>query len=270
MKKVILALVISSIFIIRPAFAGLEADLAKLNWNTGPSSAEISDYATLQFDAGYFSLDVLDTNKFLELLGNLPSNQERYGFGRENLYWFAVLKFNSSGYIKDDDEIDADDLLKDLKEGNKKGNEERRKQGLRTMQLVGWSVPPFYNKTTNRLEWGTKLKNEDGSYTINYTSRLLGRSGYVSSTLVADPQNFSSQLAEYNQVLTRFSFNSGEKYSEFQEGDKIAKFGLAALVAGGAAAAVVKSKGLWKLIGFAVLGGFVVVWGAIKSFFKRA
>jgi uncharacterized membrane-anchored protein len=270
MRKIFLVLILSNIFILRPAFAGLEEEFSKLNWNNGPSSANISEYANLQYDAGYFSLDVFDTNKFLELIGNLPSTDERYSIGKEDMSWFAVLEFHTSGYIKDDEEIDADNLLKGLKEGNKKGNEERKKQGLRTMQLVGWSVPPFYNKSTNRLEWGTKLKNDDGSYTINYTSRLLGRSGYVSSTLVADPQSFPSQLAEYNQVLTRFSFNSGEKYSEFQEGDKIAKYGLAALVAGGAAAAVIKSKGLWKIIGVAILGGFAVVWGAIKSFFRRA
>jgi len=86
---------------------------------------------------------------------------------------------------------------------------------------------------------------------------------------VADPKNFSSQLNEYNRVLSRFAFNSGEKYSELQEGDKIAKYGLAALVAGGAAAAVVKSKGLWKLIGLAILGAFAALWAATKRLFKR-
>ncbi len=88
--------------------------------------------------------------------------------------------------------------------------------------------------------------------------------------LVADPQNFPSQLNEFNRVLGRFDFNSGEKYSEFKEGDKIAKYGLAALVAGGAAAAVVKSKGLWKLIGVAILGAIGVAWGAVKKLFRRA
>ncbi len=181
MRKLVAALVLSNLIIIQPAFAGIEEEFSKLNWNNGPSSFEIADRATLPFDSGYYSLNVIDTNKFLELIGNLPSNAERYSIGREDLDWFAVFDFTPSGYINDDEEIDADALLKNLKEGNKRSNEERRKQKLETMLLVGWSVPPFYNKETKRLEWGTKLRSEDGQLTINYTSRLLGRSGYMSA-----------------------------------------------------------------------------------------
>ena len=53
--------------------------------------------------------------------------------------------------------------------------------------------------------------------------------------------------------------------AEFQPGDKVAKYGLAALVAGGAAAAVVKGKGLFKIIGIAILAGLA----AVGSFFKK-
>jgi uncharacterized membrane-anchored protein len=48
-------------------------------------------------------------------------------------------------------------------------------------------------------------------------------------------------------LLQNYSFNEGEKYSEFRSGDKIAEYGLSALIVGGAAAAAVKTgafKGL--------------------------
>jgi uncharacterized membrane-anchored protein len=241
----------------------------ELHWKRGPTDAVIAGRASVKIEKGIFALDSRDTNRFIEAMGNLPSNADRYAVGADDFSWFAVFDFTSDGYVRDDEKIDADALLKALMEGNRLGNQKRRELGLHTMELIGWSVPPFYNKETKRLEWGTKLKNEDGSYTINYTSRLLGRTGYMSATLVADPTNFSSQQQGYNRMLSRFEFNPGERYSEFKEGDKVAQYGLAALVAGGAAAAVVKSKGLWKLLGALAIGGVAAVWAGIKRFFGR-
>ncbi len=105
--------------------------------------------------------------------------------------------------------------------------------------------------------------------TVNYTSRLLGRTGYFSSTLVTNEAKLKTHVEEYNKVLSKFEFNAGEKYSEFKEGDKVAEYGLAALVAGGAAAAVVKSKGLWKAIGLGILAGLAAVGAFLKRFFSR-
>ena len=76
-------------------------------------------------------------------------------------------------------------------------------------------------------------------------------------------------------MLTGFQYLPGETYADVQEGDKIAEYGLAALIAGGAAAVATK-KGFW-----AVLAGFfatawkfiaaaVVGLGAwFKSLFKK-
>ena len=230
-------------------------EMAKLNWWPGPYKAEISEFATIQLGEGYVYLGSDHTNKALELMGNLPSTAERYMVGKDRLQWFAVFNYVDSGYIRDDEKIDADALLKDMMASNKKSNKKRREKGLRTLELVGWSVPPHYNTDTKRLEWGTRLRNEDGHFTVNYTSRLLGRSGYIAATLVTNAKMLTKDVAEYKNLLTKFSYIPGEDYTEFRKGDKVAEYGLAALVAGGAAAAVVKSKGLWKIIGAAIIDG---------------
>jgi uncharacterized membrane-anchored protein len=241
-----------------------------LNWKHGPATVEFFDTAKLSYDKNIVSLGSDQANKALELIGNLPSTEKRYIFGRDDFQWFAVINFTKSGYIKDDEEIDASALLKQLKDGNSLANEERRRLGLQTMELVGWSVPPHYNSSTKRLEWGTKLINErEGDITVNYTSRLLGRSGYFSSTLVTNENDLQNHVNEYNKVLTKFEFNPGEKYSEFKPGDKIAEYGLSALVLGGAAAAVVKSKGFWKLVGVGLLAAFAAVIAFLKNFITR-
>ncbi len=264
---------LASMLFISSAFAQTDTQIREftsLNWKRGPATVEFAGRASLQYDEKHLSLGSDQTNRALELLGNLPSNETRYIFGRTDYGWFAVLNFTASGYIKDDETIDADQLLKTLQEGNSKANEERKRLGLRTMELIGWSVPPHYNKETKRLEWGTKLREEGHKeLTVNYTSRLLGRSGYFSSTLVTEEARLNTHISEYNKVLSKFEFNAGEKYSEFKEGDKVADYGLAALVAGGAAAAVVKSKGLWKVIGLGVLAALAAVGAFLKRFFSR-
>jgi uncharacterized membrane-anchored protein len=68
-------------------------------------------------------------------------------------------------------------------------------------------------------------------------------------------------------VIGNFHYVDGERYAEYKPGDKVAEYGLAALV-GGAAPVAVKSgaaKWLWKLL---VAVGIVAI-GGIKALFGR-
>jgi uncharacterized membrane-anchored protein len=72
--------------------------------------------------------------------------------------------------------------------------------------------------------------------------------------------------------MTGLSFRPTQAYTEFREGDKTAEYGLSALIAGGAAAAVVKSgagKGLIKIIFVAVAAAFAGIAAAVIGLFKR-
>jgi uncharacterized membrane-anchored protein len=242
-------------------------ELRKLPWITGPTEAKIGDKATIKITQEYGFLGETGTSKFLQLQGNPPSNNAYVLVPREGS-WFAVFSFSSDGYVKDDEKIDPDQLLKNMKEGEQKSNEERKRQGLTQMYLDGWEVPPHYDPATQRLEWGKRLHDEQNRTFINYTVRLLGRTGVMSATLVDDPAHLNADVATFRQLLEGYDYVSGERYAEFRSGDKVAAYGLAALIAGGAAAAAVKTgaaKGLFKLIAL----GAVAVFGAVASFFKK-
>ncbi|MEO8630312.1 MAG: DUF2167 domain-containing protein [Betaproteobacteria bacterium] len=238
-----------------PAMA---AELKKLAWQAGPSEARIGDKATIQVSAGYLFLDDKNTRRFLELSGN-PPRDGHYLLAPNKLGWFAVFSFDPSGYVKDDEKIDPDELLKTLKESDGPSNEERQRLGMPKIFTDGWEVPPHYDTQTKRLEWGTRLKDVGGRTVVNYTSRLLGRSGVMSTTLVTDTDTMVADTATFKSALEQFSYVSGEKYSEFTQGDKLAAYGLGALIVGGAAAVATK-KGLW-----AVLGGFFVAFWKILA-----
>ncbi len=117
---------------------------------------------------------------------------------------------------------------------------------------MDWATPPVYNTATKRLEWATILDSKEGR-AVNFSTKILGRRGYTSVIMVTDPVNLNGAESSLDKVLTGYSFNSGESYADWRSGDKVAKYGLAALIVGGVAAVAAK-KGL-----FSVLAGFLAV-----------
>jgi uncharacterized membrane-anchored protein len=97
---------------------------------------------------------------------------------------------------------------------------------------------------------------------------VLGRTGFMVVTLVSDPVNLEADTKAFQSAMGGFEYASGERYDEFRAGDKVAEYGLGALVLGGAAAAAVKTgagKGLIKLI----IAGAVAAFAAISTFVKK-
>ncbi len=242
-------------------------ELKKLAWQVGPVEARIADKATIKVPEGHVFLDAANTKRFLQLAGN-PPRDGHYLFAPRNLSWFAVFSFDPVGYIKDDEKIEPDDLLKKLKSSDEPANEERKRLGMRALYTDGWQVPPHYDPQTRRLEWGMRLRNEAGQVTINYTSRLLGRSGVMSAVLVADVETLARDTGQFKAGLAGFDYVAGEKYSEFKSGDKVAEYGLAALVLGGAAAAAAKT-GLLKTFGKFIWIALLAVFGFIPAIWRK-
>jgi uncharacterized membrane-anchored protein len=65
--------------------------------------------------------------------------------------------------------------------------------------------------------------------------------------LVAGPTLAEAALPDFEAMLEGFSYLPGQRYAEWRAGDKIAEYGLTALIAGGAGAVAAKSGLLGKL-----------------------
>ena len=245
-------------------------ELQKLAWQKGPGEGAIAGKGKILIPQGHAFLDEKNTRRFLEIMGN-PPRDGHWMIAPQNLDWFAVFSFDPVGYVKDDEKIDADALLKTLKDSDESGNEERKRLGMGAIYTDGWHVPPHYDAATKRLEWGMRLRDEKGRININYTSRLLGRSGVMSVVLVSSPQSLAEDMKAFNAALSGFDFVAGENYVEFKAGDRIAEYGLGALVLGGAAAVAAKA-GWLKFLGkfwIIILGALAAGWGFIRRLFKR-
>ena len=249
------------------AAAETESPLAKLAWVVGPTEVKVGKQATLAVPDGFIYLHPKDTSKFQEIVQN-PSNGRESLIAPNDLHWFGLLEFEDTGYVKDDEKIDADAVLDSVREGMKQANEERKSHGWAPLQITGWHFKPRYDKETQRLEWAIAAVSE-GEKIVNVNTRLLGRKGVTSATLVSDPETLETAYTEFKNVLEGYQYVQGERYADVQEGDHMAEYGLAALIAGGGAAVAAKSgllKGLWKFIVVGVAG--LAAW-ARKLFGKK-
>ena len=253
------------------AFADSEENEEQItiDWVAGPADADIGNLAKLKLPEGYVFANGDDTRKIMEYYGNQITDRELGYIAPQDQSWFMVFEFEETGYIKDDEKenLDQDAILDSIKEGTKQGNEWRKQNNIPEMEVVGWHTAPFYNAKTNNLEWGIEFSS-NGNQVINYNIRYLGRKGVMEVILVCNPDQLANAIEETQTLLVSYSFTKGNKYSEFVSGDKMAKYGLSALVAGGTVAAAAKSgllQRFWKiiLVAFAAVGGF------IKKFFGR-
>lgn len=245
----------------------IERELQALAWQNGPAEGSIGGIATIKVRDGQAFLDGPNTRRFLELNQN-PPRDNHYTLAGQNSGWFAIFSFENSGYVKDDEKLDPEALLKSLQESDKPSNEERARLGMPPIHTAGWSVPPHYDISGKRLEWGLRLRTDSGREVINYTVRLLGRRGVTHATLVSDSQGLDRNIADFKASLTDFNFAPGERYAEFKAGDRMAEYGLGALVLGGAAAVAVKT-GFGKVILKFLIVGLIAFGGAAAAFFRK-
>ena len=152
--------------------------------------------------------------------------------------------------------------MKEIKEGQAKANEERKKLGLETMEIVGWAAKPSYDKKRKLLYWAKEFKvSGQDEHSLNYDIKILGRKGVLTLSALATMSQIDSVNRNLDGVLSMVAFNSGHKYSDFNsKTDDIAAWTIGGLVAGkilakaGFFALILKNIKL-VLLGLAAFGG---------------
>ncbi len=232
-----------------------KSPIDRLNWLNGPATGKLADRATIDFPSGFRFLASREAEKFLRMTGNHPEGDETGLLRSETNRWWVIFQFEDIGYVKDDEknDLNADKLLENYRKGTEAMNEERRGEGVPEIHILGWHVAPRYDDATKNLEWSVEAES-GGEKFVNYNVRLLGRKGVTKVTLIEDRDKIDATLPKFRQILSTHKYTSGESYAEYRQGDKIAKYGLGALVLGGTAAAAAK---------FGLLGPVVL-------FFKKA
>jgi uncharacterized membrane-anchored protein len=238
--------------------------------------------ATLKLDSDYRYLDPNETKKLLIAWGNPPEAAEDTQGAVvptavdpfEDSGWAVVLTYLDEGHVDDKDaqKIDYGDLMKDMKKDTADSNEAREKAGYGRVNLIGWASEPRYDSTAHKLYWAKELDFGGSEHTLNYDVRVLGREGVLSMNAVAGMTQLHDVQQGMQSLLKLSEFNAGHRYEEFNgDTDRMAAYGIGALVAGGVAAKLgLFAKLIGVLVAFKklVIVGVVAIGGFLARLFK--
>jgi uncharacterized membrane-anchored protein len=227
--------------------AEVQALASRLKYQTGKIRLR-DGLATISLSDAFRYLDPAGADTLLTgIWGNPPSQAKSLGvitpagfdpFGEDS--WCVVVSYDEDGYVKDDDaaSIDYTELLKEMQEGTREASKQRVKDGYPAIELVGWAARPSYDRQSHKFFWAKELKfsGSEGN-TLNYNLRILGRGGVLVLNVVAGMAQLEQVQASVPAILAMVDFEPGQRYADYKPGtDKVASYGLAALVAGGVAA----------------------------------
>lgn len=268
-----------------------EAQVHSILASLHPQSGRIAlpdAHATLDLGQAYDFYSAEDARKILVDLWQNPSSVAEgvlglvmpHGRGPATDSWGAMVTYEASGYVSDDDaaETDYGELLGQLKEATEGANEERTKSGYPAMHLIGWAENPKYDNATHSAVWARDLKFEGAPVdSLNYDVRTLGRNGVLSINFLSEMPQLGSIRGAAQTFADHASFDKGFAYADFDPSlDKKAEYGVGGLIAAGAGLVVAKKLGLLavflkflKPLIVVVLAGFAAFKNKIAGLFGR-
>lgn len=252
---------------------------AGVKLTAGPATVQLGKVAELKLPENYSFVGPDSLDRFYQITQNMRNGKEVGVVMAPNYMLF--FDYDDTGYVKDEekDKLESDKLLKAMTEGEDESNEARKERGWDQMKIKGWATAPHYDTKTNNLKWAINIASSQDGFKdvfINESIRLLGRGGVMNVTLVTGTPGFKAAETEADKLLaSNFSYLSGQKYSEFKAGDKVAAYGLSALVLGGGAVAAAK-LGLFAKLGVffgkfwkAIVFGVIALGAVIKKIFNK-
>jgi uncharacterized membrane-anchored protein len=235
--------------------------------------------ATVTLPESFRYVGPADTETVLERIWGNPTQKDVLGMivpanfdALRPSSWAVILTYADDGYVKDADasKVDYRDLLQKMKEAVQAASKAREKAGYPSIELVGWAAPPRYDAVAHKLYWAKEIRfGGQPQTTLNYGIRILGRRGVLVLNAVAPMAQLKEVEDATPTLLAMVDFKEGNRYADFKQGtDKVATYGIAALVAGGIAAKAGLLKGLW--VGILALKKFVILGAlALARYFKR-
>jgi len=248
----------------------------------GPRQVELGHDLVMELPADFLYLDPPQARRLMERNGNFWNDNLLGVVVKRDADWLISIRYTEDGYVKDDEaaKLNGDELLKQLRDGTEEGNQERAKRGFKPLHVAGWSEPPVYQAQRHHLVWGMRLAREGApGEKVDFNTRVLGRKGYVSINLIDDATAIDAGKPAAAAILAATTYKPGARYEDFDgKTDKVAEYGLTALVLGGAGLAALKvaKVGLLAKFGakllallFALKKAIVLLLAGLAAWLKR-
>lgn len=217
--------------------------IAAFQWQSG----------IIQFNDGIASLDLAPSHKFLhvdqayhllvdvwrnppELTTDLLGVVLQADAGVYDDRPAYLIYHEWAGYVSDQDAgaIDYDAKLKAMMAEDSLDNARRRELGYAGLQLIGWALPPFYDRQAKALHWAKEMVSDrEERNVLNYNVKLLGRHGILTVNAITTMDHLAEVREELPVVLGMLRFNDGYRYDQFDpRTDQAAERSLGGLIDG--------------------------------------
>lgn len=246
----------------------------EIRWISGPKQASLGTLADIEVPQGYRLTDQEGARILLERMKN-PVPDGLIGIlAPDSGKWWVVLTFAEVGYVKnaDKERINSLVVLKGLQKRGEMQNSERTAQGMASIVSVDWERPPVYDAARHSLQWAIRADTQS-SKVVNDTMLLLGRRG-VLETITVHPYQASSDTIPLQQLVKNVTFKQGQRYADYQDGDKIADISLSQLIVddkhrAASRTLIASSGGVVVVWIYSVLAGCAVVGGGMLFYQRR-
>lgn len=193
----------------------------------------LGDYADFEVPEGYRFVGAEGARTLLDRMNN-PVGSGLLGVlmpseGKS----LAVLEFEPIGYLKElnEQQVDFDGILKAVE--NRHENGAQLNATTPRIASLEWEMKPKYDSSAHSLEWAFRAGTPSGKV-VNHAVALLGRRGVLEITVV-QPYQISQghmDLVPIREWAKRITFKEGQRYTDYQPGDKIASTGMQEVIAG--------------------------------------
>ena len=199
--------------------------LTYVNWFSGPQTVTLGNVADVNIPDGYRLTGVDGAQMILTSINN-PIPDDLVGIlTPETGKWMAILEYSPSGYVKDPDvkQIDTKAVLRQVLD------QITWKNG-QSVASLSWQSQPSYHASSHLLEWSFLVTTPTSTKVLSQTAAILGRHGVLQVTIVR-PLSLTD-VPSPEQLASNITFKNGERYTDYQSGDKVAELELADLICG--------------------------------------
>lgn len=246
----------------------------EISWIVGPKQASLGTLADIEVPEGYRLTGEAGARTLLERMKN-PVPDGLIGIlAPDSGKWWVVLTFTDVGYVKnaDKERIDPASILNAVQKHSEIQNNERTEQGMASIVSVDWERPPIYDAESHSLEWALRAETQS-SKVVNDTVLLLGRRG-VLEIITVQPYEASSKANPLQQLIKSITFKEGQRYADYQNGEKIADISLSQLIVNdkrpaGSRNLMASSKAGVVVWIYSIFAGCAVMVGGLLVYQKR-
>ncbi len=153
--------------------------------------------------------------------------------------WFVMVTIGHDGHVSDNARTWTADYVLHILQGKANAlSTSNKRQGLPSVEISGWALPPVYDAAAHRTAWAAIVRAGcpsecPASEFVSYETVILGKDGYVDVFTQPSLKDFPKQKQLSDEISAHISYLPAAQYSDFKPTlDHYASYDLLGLLTG--------------------------------------